>query len=100
MLREARLRALLTQRGLATAARVPQSTVAKIETGTITPRVDTLDRLLEACGHGLESLPRPGIGVDLTLIDEQLRRSPEERLRAAASAARALDRLLRATRSA
>jgi len=59
---------------------VPQETIARIETGTTQPRFDTLDRLLEACGFGLEIMPRLGIGVDRTLIGWMLRMSPSERL--------------------
>jgi predicted transcriptional regulator len=84
VLRQARRRAGLTQRGLAERARVPQSQIAKIESGAVVPRVDTLDRLLEACGEGLESLPRPGIGVDRTLARELLKLTPADRLRAVA----------------
>jgi hypothetical protein len=47
---------------------VAQSVVGRIESGAVVPRVDTLDRLLEACGEGIESLPRPGRGVDRTLF--------------------------------
>ena len=79
VLRQARKRTGLTQRALAEKAGVPQSQIAKIESGAIVPRVDTLDRLLEVCGEGLESLPRLGIGVDRTLAWELLRLTPIER---------------------
>jgi transcriptional regulator with XRE-family HTH domain len=72
MVREARQRAKLTQRQLAAKAGIPQETIARIERGRVDPRVGTLDRLLEACGYGLESLPRLGIGVDRTQIWERL----------------------------
>jgi predicted transcriptional regulator len=81
VLRQARRRAGLTQRGLADRARVPQSQIAKIESGAVVPRVDTLDRLLEACGEGLEARPRLGVGVDRTLAYELLKLSPLERAR-------------------
>lgn len=71
----------MTQRGLADKAGVPQSQIAKIESGAVVPRVDTLDRLLEACGEGLESLPRLGLGVDRTLARELLKLPPRERAR-------------------
>lgn len=96
VLREARRRAGLTQRQLAERAKVPHSQVARIESRATVPRVDTLDRLLEACGVGLEALPRPGIGVDRTMYLEALALKPRERLRRAASEAARLDRLLRA----
>ena len=80
MVREARKRAGLTQRGLAAKAGIPQETIARIERGRTDPRVGTLDRLLEACGYGLESMPRLGIGVDRTQIAELLKLTPSARL--------------------
>lgn len=64
-----------------------QSQVGRIESGAIVPRVDTLDSLLEACGEGLESLPRLGIGVDRTLAQELLKLTPPERVRQATAEA-------------
>jgi transcriptional regulator with XRE-family HTH domain len=96
VLRQARRRAGLTQRDLAGKAGVPQSQVAKIESGTIVPRVDTLDRLLEACGEGLESVARPGIGLDRTGYRELLRMPPAGRLRKAARDAYGMARLRQA----
>ncbi len=80
MLREARARAGLTQRRLSAKAGIPQETIARIERGRADPRVTTLDRLLEACEYGLESMPRLGIGVDRTQIRELLELTPSERL--------------------
>lgn len=96
VLRQARRRAGLTQRELASRAGVPQSRVAKIESGAVIPRVDTLDRLLEACGEGLESLPRPGRGVDRTLFTAHL--LPPERARHAVASNRNMMELLRRVR--
>ncbi len=80
MLREARARANLTQRQLAAKAGIPQETIARIERGRVDPRVGTLDRLLEACEFGLESMPRLGIGIDRSQIQGRLKASPSERL--------------------
>lgn len=80
MLRDARRRAGLTQRQLAAKTEIPQETIARIERGRVDPRVGTLDRLLEGCGYGLESMPRLGIGVDRTQIRELLKLTPSERL--------------------
>jgi transcriptional regulator with XRE-family HTH domain len=80
MVRDARRRAGLTQRELAAKAGIPQETIARIERGRADPRTGTLDRLLEACGYGLESMPRLGIGVDRTQIHALLRLSMSERL--------------------
>jgi len=83
MVREARRRANLTQRQLAAKAGIPQETIARIERGRVDPRVTTLDRLLEGCGYGLESMPRLGIGIDRTQIHERLSVSMERRLEVA-----------------
>ena len=80
MVREARRRANLTQRQLSAKAGIPQETIARIERGRVDPRIGTVDRLLEACGYGLESMPRLGIGVDRTQIRELLKLTPSERL--------------------
>jgi len=81
MLRNARRRAGLTQRALAARTGIPQETIARIEGGRVDPRVGTLDKLLEGCGHGLESMARLGIGIDRTLMRELLALSPDQRLR-------------------
>jgi transcriptional regulator with XRE-family HTH domain len=80
MLREARLRAGLTQRELAAKSGIPQETIARIERGRADPRVNTLDRLLAACEFGLEVMPRLGIGIDRTQIHERLDSPMDRRL--------------------
>jgi predicted transcriptional regulator len=90
-LRHARRRAGLTQRALARLAGVPQPAIARIERGGVSPRVATLDRLLEATGHALEVQPAIGLGVDRSLIREALRLTPEERVEAAGRAGRRLE---------
>lgn len=81
MVRHARRRAGLTQRELSARAGIPQETIARIERGRTDPRMGTVDRLLAGCGFGLEHLPRLGIGIDRTLIQDLLALSPSERLR-------------------
>ncbi|MEX2202746.1 MAG: helix-turn-helix domain-containing protein [Actinomycetota bacterium] len=83
MLREARREVKLSQRALALVAGVPQPTVARIESGAVTPRVDTLDRLLRACGKDLELVERAGRGLDRTMIRERLRLTTAQRARLA-----------------
>lgn len=83
ILRQARYGAGLDQRELAARSGVPQSTVARIETGRTVPRLDTLDRLLRACDVTLAPVERPGSGVDRTLIRARLRLTPGERARLA-----------------
>jgi transcriptional regulator with XRE-family HTH domain len=80
MLREARAHARLTQRQLAEKSGIPQETIARIERGRSDPRVNTLDRLLAACAFGLEVMPRLGIGVDRTQIQERIRASVDRRI--------------------
>lgn len=94
MLRYARCSAGLTQRQLAERAGMPQATVGRIEAGLITPRVDTLERLLRAAGQELAAGPRPGIGIDRSQIRALLRLTPRQRLELAVRDAAGLDRLL------
>jgi hypothetical protein len=44
------------------------------------PRVDTFEKLLEACGMDIELAHKRGVGVDTTLIERLLPLSPEERI--------------------
>jgi transcriptional regulator with XRE-family HTH domain len=88
----------MTQRDLAAASGIPQSSIARIEKGTTLPRIDTLQRLLRAAGHDLELEARLGDGVDRTLIRAMLAMTPAERGRAAEQAGRNLIRLLREAR--
>lgn len=80
MVRHARRRSGLTQRQLAAKAGIPQESIARIERGRVDPRVGTLDRLLEACEFGLETMPRLGIGIDRPQIRERLDLTPEARV--------------------
>lgn len=93
VLRRARRRAGLSQRDLARKARVPQSTVARIESGLIDPRASTLDELLAHCGEELAALPRIGVGVDRTLIASTIALSPRQRLRNLATYAKFFARI-------
>ena len=94
----ARRAAGLSQRALALRSKVPQPTIAAIESGRQDPRFETLFALVEGCGQELAALPRPGEGVDRSLIRERLRLTPEQRLRSAGENARALKRFLGAAR--
>ena len=93
VLREARRRAGLTQAELAEACRVKQPAISRIERGAVDPSVETLNRLLAACGESLESVPRLGIGIDRTRFHENLKLSPAQRLEFAARAARGMAKL-------
>jgi transcriptional regulator with XRE-family HTH domain len=87
----ARTEAGLSQRRLAVRSGVPQSAIARIESGRVIPRVDTLSRLLRAAGASLEVQRRPpGWGVDRTQIRELLKLTPAERVRLQAASSRNL----------
>ena len=95
VLREARGRAGLTQAEVARRAGVAQPAVARIEGGGSSPRVDTLERLLRACGATLVAEPGPGRDVDRTQIRALLRRTPIRRLGHAAGRGFRPDQVLR-----
>jgi transcriptional regulator with XRE-family HTH domain len=85
ILNMARRRAGLSQRELAERAGVPQPSISRIERGQVSPTVDTLERLIRACGMELEPIDRPGEdAVDRTLIWENLQLTPAQRARNAA----------------
>ncbi len=84
----------MTQRALADATGVPQSSIARIERGATDPRVDTLQRLLRATGRELGTESRLGEGVDRSLIQVTLAMTPDERGRSAIRAGHALATLL------
>jgi predicted transcriptional regulator len=93
--RTARHAAGLTQRALAERAGVPQSTVARIESGALDPRTGTVDGLLRAVGYELAPRPRPGAGVDRSQIQERLRMTPRQRIDEVVAAARNVERFRR-----
>lgn len=93
IIRYSRLRAGLTQQELARRAGIAQPGLARIESGRVTPRLDTTRRLLNECGMSLEPLPRAGLGVDRTTIRRMLALTPRERLALAAKEAQNLARL-------
>lgn len=93
LLKRIRRQRNLSQRQLAALAGVPQSTVGRIESGVSDPRARTLARLLQVAGFELEAEPRLGLGVDRSLIREQLALSPRERVESIASASEAVARI-------
>jgi transcriptional regulator with XRE-family HTH domain len=94
----ARRRAGLTQRELAARTGVAQPAIARLEAGRVVPRVDTLSRLLRACGWDLDVVPRYGEGVDRSVIRELLALTPRRRLELAAADAAGVAALDRAAR--
>lgn len=91
LLREARNRRALSQRALAAEADTAQSVIARIESGSSSPGLDTLAGIVGAAGFDLkiELVPRPHrdpvveaykAGIDRTLLIANLSRSVDERL--------------------
>jgi transcriptional regulator with XRE-family HTH domain len=83
LLRQARVRAGLSQRELAARARTAQSVVARVESGLTSPGAETLTRLIEAAGFALitDLVPRPVF--DSHMLDDIariLKLTPEQRL--------------------
>jgi len=79
-LREARRRAGMTQRQLAVRAGVSQPTVARIESGDVAPSFERLRSLVRATGFDLEVHVVPRDDDAVAMIEQNLRRSPDERL--------------------
>jgi len=98
MLLLARRRAGLTQRELAGRTGVAQPTIARIERGRDDPRVSTLQRLLDGCDESVETIAKPGVGVDRTEMRRLLAMSPADRLGSLAAEGQTLDRLASARR--
>jgi len=94
LLRHARRRAGLSQRQLAAAAGVPQSTVGRIETGHLNPTLENLRHLLRAAGADLELSPITGADEDRSLIRDRLQMSPAARAALAIREARVAARLV------
>jgi transcriptional regulator with XRE-family HTH domain len=93
LVREARERSGLTQRALAERAATTQSVVGRIEAGIGSPRVETVERLLEAAGFRARVVLEPispedpvvrayQRDIDRTLLRDNLRRTPQERVEA------------------
>ncbi|MSO79316.1 MAG: XRE family transcriptional regulator [Acidimicrobiia bacterium] len=82
VIREARELAGLSQAELAARMQTAQSAVSRWERGLDVPRVDTLGRILRACGFEADVRFRRHDDVDRGQILNQLSLSPLERARA------------------
>jgi transcriptional regulator with XRE-family HTH domain len=96
LLREARLRAGLTQAELGRRAAIPASAVSRWERGAVKPSLETLQRLVRACGLELTF----GLANYDDSYDEWILRAladtPVERVRDAEAREREFERLRRA----
>ena len=79
LVREARAIAGLTQQELADRLGTKQSVISRWERGIEVPRVDTLARILQACGFEADLRFRRHDDVDRSQILQQLMMSPAER---------------------
>jgi transcriptional regulator with XRE-family HTH domain len=95
MIKQARLRAGLTQQELAVRAGMTQPALARIESTRVVPRFDTVARLLAECGMRLEALPLAGRGIDRSTIRKMRELTPRQRLETAAREAAAMLALTR-----
>ena len=80
LIREARLRAGLTQAELADRAKRDRSVIARWEQGVVAPSVETLVELVRACGFDLplELVPYDVSGADR--LRKNMMLSPERRV--------------------
>ena len=81
-LREARRRHGVSQARLAARAGTSQAAISRLERETVSPTVDTLERLFDVLGEALVLTAEPiEYGHDRTLLRRNLALSPEERIR-------------------
>lgn len=93
LLREARLRAGLTQAELGRKASKPQSVIARWERGEVMPSLETLRDLVRACGFELCFRLANYDDSYVPHIERMLDMSPAERVEHAVRRARAYRRL-------
>lgn len=88
LLREARLRAGLTQDELAERAGTARSQISRYERGDVLPSLETLRRLVRACGLelGFRVFEADREEHDASLIAQTLPLTPEERVERAVRA--------------
>ncbi|MGZ8693364.1 MAG: helix-turn-helix domain-containing protein [Gaiellaceae bacterium] len=93
LLRDARRRHGLTQQQFADRARTSQAAISRIERDLVSPSVDTLAQLLDLLGDELMLEVRPiDYGHDVTLLQQNLRRTVSQRIDHGASFANFVDR--------
>lgn len=77
---EARRRAGLSQRQLSSRSGLSQSVIARIESGVVAPSFERVVRLVRACGFDLSVRLVPLDEDAFALAEQNLARSPDERL--------------------
>jgi predicted transcriptional regulator len=82
LIKRARKAAGLTQAELGKRARMKQPEIARLESPGANPRLSTLKRVVAATGHSLKLDLDEDFGLDETLLVEDLKQTPDERLRA------------------
>jgi len=80
LIREARLRADLTQAELGEKIGKPQSVIARWERGDVTPSLETLRQAIRGCGLDLSFHLARLDESSVTVIDEHLKMTPAQRL--------------------
>lgn len=95
LIAEARRSARLTQAQLAAEIGTSQSAISRWERGDDTPRVDTLVRILRACGFEPDLVLRRHDDVDRAQIRAQLAADPVARLASSVNVSRMLARARR-----
>lgn len=92
LVRDARLAAGLSQRALAQRAGTSQPAIARYERGVAAPSLETLQRLMAACGRRLRLDTEPIADPhDVELAARQLELTPLQRLRSLSRFARLRD---------
>ncbi len=79
LVRSARKAAGLSQLQLASRAGTSQPAIARYEAGLVSPDLDTLARLLHACGHRLVVDSVPFDPIDLRQLQDSISMSPARR---------------------
>ncbi len=79
LIKEARLRAGLTQRELGARLAKAQSVIARWERDEVSPSLETLREVVRACGFDLTFFMSKFDDSNVTIIDQHLRMTPAER---------------------
>ncbi len=82
VIREARLRATLSQGELAARSGKDRAQIARWERDVVQPSYETLRELVRACGFDLELTPYLADGGEDARVRRSLLRTPQERLQA------------------